>query len=141
MKLFYHFIIIFILFFIIKCEEEEETDEDEWSSECERTKNPSSIDECINKSTEFIYERCCYLYGMENRSRINKSECVDVTKDDIINAEVLNQTRNMIFNGTYWDSYTDPYISIEIFRCFSKYNEPKFFFILILLTQVVGDIL
>ena len=102
----------------------------EWQSECEQTKNPSSFENCLKKSTEFIYERCCYLLGT-TKDGIKESECVDIIKDDSINSVLLNQTRNLIMNGTYWESYPQTYIEIETLRCFSKYIYPKYFLIFI----------
>ena len=94
-----------------------------WSSPCEQIKNPSSFNECIGKSTEFVHEVCCYLKGVKNNTNI--TECVDIFRDDIRSEIDINNTKKNIENGTYWDKYDLVYNSIEILKCYCNYIFPK----------------
>ena len=141
MKLYTFFYIILLLFRLYNTGEEtegrEENDineekEEEYTSPCEDTDNPSSYNDCKQKSTEFIFEVCCFLNGTQFGKP--KRECVDVTKDDIRNEKELNNTRDRIKNGTYWDTYNETYNEINVLNCFSNYIFPKIYFLIIILT-------
>ena len=105
-----------------------------WISPCERIINPSSYDDCKGKSTEFVYEACCFLKGVDDKGE-EESECIDIERDHIRYDKNLNETKEKIINGTYWDSYNFKYTSIEILRCDNNYIYAPVFllFLLILL--------
>ena len=105
-------ILLFLLLFnFIYCD---------WASPCERVQNPTSYDDCKGKSTEFVYEACCYLRGV-NSEFIAGAECVDIERDHIRFDKDLNQTKQLILHGMYWDKYNLSYKTIEEFRCFNCY--------------------
>ena len=96
----------------------------DWSSPCERMKNPSAVEDCTGKSTEFIDEICCYLEGKEYGEDSPKTECVDIIIDDTVNEHRLNETKKKIINGAYWEVYKNPYDYINTLRCYSTYLVP-----------------
>ena len=103
-------------------------------SECENASfTPESYEDCKLKSTEFVYETCCYLKGLGVDDTDIKQECVDIIKDDMIDSKILNQTKERIKNGTYWKTFNDTYKSIDILKCYSNYVQQKLFLTLLLL--------
>ena len=131
MKLYFFFSILF-LYSIIICDNENNTDNgngNEWTSPCELEKNPKSYKDCLNKTTEFIFEICCYLKGI-NSSNSNEEECVDISRDDTRNKHFLELAKEKIQNGTYWDDYNETYKSIELLICYGNYIFPKFILII-----------
>ena len=110
-------------------------EEEDYASPCEETQEASSYDDCKQKSTEFIYEVCCFLKGQQHGNP--KLECIDVTRDDIRKEKDLNLTRDKIKNGTYWSSYNDTYDSIESIICFSNYYFLKIYLFFIFLIIII----
>ena len=114
----FNIIFLIILFELCFCDEE-------WSSPCELTKNPTSYEDCKQKGTEFIHETCCYSKGIQNNTEL--IECVEVSRDDVRTEESVEITKQRIIAGEYWDwdGYNLTYNSIEIFICSCKYLFPK----------------
>ena len=104
----------------------------EWSSPCESINNPLSYDDCKGKSTEFVYEACCFLKGIDNEN-IEISECVDIERDHIRYDHNLNETKRLIINGEYWEQYNLSYVSIEILQCSNNYISPRIILLFILI--------
>ena len=103
-------------------------------SECENTSFiPKSYEDCHHRSTEFVYETCCYLKGLGVDDSDIKQECVDIIKDDTAKGKILNQTRERIKNGTYWENFNNTYKRIDILKCYSNYVQQKLFLTLFLL--------
>ena len=50
-----------------------------------------------------------------------KAECVDIERDHIRFDKDLNQTKQLILHGMYWDKYNLSYKTIEEFRCYNFY--------------------
>ena len=70
-----------------------------------------SYDNCKQRSSEYIYEVCCFLEG--NLHGHEQKECVDVIRDDVRKEADLNITRDKIKNGTYWNTYNNSYDYIK----------------------------
>ena len=103
-------------------------------SECENSSfTPESYEDCKHRSTEFVYETCCYLKGFGVNESDPKQECVDIIKDDTVVGKILNQTKERIKNGTYWETFNDTYFSIDILQCYSNYVQQKLFLTLFLM--------
>ena len=128
MKL-YDFFNIIILFSIIICDDNEEEEEETWRSPCETQKNPKNFEDCTRRSTEYIYEICCYLKASSNDSNIMEEECIDITRDDTRNQGTLNLAKEKIKNCTYWEDNNETYYMIESLRCYNKYIFPNFILI------------
>ena len=127
------YIILLILFRLYNSDNEDFEDYDK-ASACELTENVESFEDCKQRSTEFVYEVCCFLEGTLHGEE--EKECVDIIRDDVRNKVDLNITREKIKNGTYWSTYNETYDSIKDFRCFSNYFFSKiylFYFILIII--------
>ena len=131
----YIFQIIAIFLLILKHTFCDEDDEEEWASPCESIKNPKSYEDCRGKSTEFVYEACCFLKGVDNEN-VEEAECVDIERDHIRYDKNLNETKRLIINGTYWESYNLSYNSIEILRCDNYNISPSIIIILLILIVI-----
>ena len=125
-----------------KEEEEEKTDTgnfdinmDEYQSPCEYINEDEnttikSYDDCKDRSSEFIYEICCFLRGRESGENETKNECVDINRDDKIKDKNFNITKKKIMNGTYWKSWNGTYDLIETINCHLAFIYMKKAFIL-----------
>ena len=125
--------LIFLMTIIFVQNDPQEEEEEEWKSPCERTKNPTSIEDCTGKSTEFVDETCCFLKGKQFGG--DMLECVEVIRDDVRTKALINNTVRNIINGTYWapDVYNLTYDSIEEFRCSNKYIVQQMILIILML--------
>ena len=121
MKLYKLSIIVFIVFVCLSHTQQEESD-DEYQSPCEyinndENKTVTSYEDCKNRSSEYIYEICCFLRGNQTDGNGTKNECVDINRDDKIKDKDFNITKRKIKNGTYWPSWNGTYTYIETLYC------------------------
>ena len=121
---------LIILLFLIGISFEDEEPEEDWLSPCEETLNPTSLEDCTGKSTEYVDETCCYMkaiqYGEES------IECAEVIRDDIRTKELINKTVEKIKAGVYWERYNETYESVSIFRCSGNYILIQIIFLILL---------
>ena len=97
-------------------------EDDEFESPCEYINENEnftikSYEDCKDRSSEYIYEICCFLRGKESKNNDTRNECVDINRDDKILDKGLNATKKKIMDGTYWNSWNGTYDSIEILDC------------------------
>ena len=103
----------------------------EWHSPCEKTKNATSYESCKKKSTEYIYETCCYMEATQNG--LFETECVEVSRDDVRNKGDVEKTRQKILHGIYWEKDDELYESIDKLICSSDYILTTIFLLFLIL--------
>ena len=119
MKVMKFYILLSLIINIILSSNSSSSSSSEWTSPCEQTKLPISYENCKQKSTEYVYETCCYMEATQNG--IYEPECVEVSRDDVRNKTDVEKTRLRILEGIYWEKYDDKYDSIDKLICSSDY--------------------
>ena len=114
-------LLIFTLCLSLSLEQGETEENEEYRSPCEYINDNKSLitsyEDCKNRSSEYIYEICCFLRARKWNESVIENECVDINRDDKILDKSLNATKTKIMNGTYWDSWNGSYDYIEILDC------------------------
>ena len=76
-------------------------------SECEQIQPAENEDSCVGAQPELNSQICCYLesdwHDLDGRSETHIKSCVDVFAEDVATDEKLEETKQKIKEGNYWD--------------------------------------
>ena len=126
-------LLIFFLFIKLIYSEEGE----EILSACENQTSPNNAEDCLQKSCEFIEEKCCYLETRNFTTNSIEKECIDFNVYDYMRKDLKNEAINKIKNGQYWEDYDLPYDEIITLKCQNEYIYPMILLPIILLIIIL----
>ena len=132
----FKFLIIIFFKSIIPNELDEGDELFDYASPCEQQTKENKVkdfNDCIGKTCEYIEEICCYLESKNYTDGSILKECIDFNFYDYMREDLINQAKQKLLKGEYWESYNQTYDEIINLRCENSYMGSYFLLYIVLL--------